>query len=421
MSFEYKEHFSYLTNICLNLTDACNFACRYCFVEQNPHYMSYDVAKKAVDFIMDNLKKKREYLNDPTIKGSITYFGGEPTIMWDSIIVPLTSYIKENNLPIHLNMTTNASLLDEERIEWLRKNQISILLSMDGDRETQCFNRPAINKNINSFECVEKNIPSILKAFPNTTFRATIYAPTAHNTFKNFIYAVEQGFKSIYLLPDSRHPWSEQEKQILKQELDKIFSFYSYFFANNLQPPINFRLINRGYENILKHDIQVSKKTIGDIEKPHPIMRCGLGTTLGSIGYNGNIYGCQEQTSKNIDSKFYIGNLFNGGIDKNLHEKLLREFYTPAIQKCVNEKLCDTCNLRQICHDFCCPSTSWDLYNNFFIDSEIHCLWNQWIFDNARYMMKVMVNADNQAFKHYLYETCKYKDNFKREEENCYV
>ena len=43
MSFEYKEKYKYPTKICLNLTDNCNLACRYCFVEQHPHYMTYDI------------------------------------------------------------------------------------------------------------------------------------------------------------------------------------------------------------------------------------------------------------------------------------------------------------------------------------------------------------------------------------------
>ena len=58
MDFEYKEEYKYLTNICLNLTDACNCECKYCFVEQQPHYMTYEVAQAAVDFIVENLKKK---------------------------------------------------------------------------------------------------------------------------------------------------------------------------------------------------------------------------------------------------------------------------------------------------------------------------------------------------------------------------
>lgn len=34
----------------LNLTNACNLACRYCFVEQHPDMISLQVAKDAADF-----------------------------------------------------------------------------------------------------------------------------------------------------------------------------------------------------------------------------------------------------------------------------------------------------------------------------------------------------------------------------------
>ena len=414
MAFEYKEEYKYLTNICLNLTDACNFACRYCFVEQHPHYMTYEVAKKAVDFVLENLEKKRKIKNDPKLKAAITYFGGEPTLMWDEIIFPLTTYIRKNKLPINLAMTTNTSLLNEEKIKWLGENKVNLLLSMDGDRETQCYNRPTRNPEQNSFEMVEKNIPALLESFPNITFRATIYAPTSHKTFENFMFAVNKGFKYIFMIPDSRHPWTEEEKIILKQELDKIFSFYSYCFSNNIEPPIQFRLMTRSYEHILKRDkaVLTGKSTVK--ETTHNVQRCGLGTGLGSIGYEGNIYGCQEQTSKNTESFFYIGNIFNGGIDQELHEKLLKTYYAPAIQKCVKEELCSTCPLRAICYSLCCPSTSWDLYNNFFIDSEIHCLWQQWTFNNSAYMMNKLVKADNQVFKKYLYKTCKYEELFNK-------
>ena len=128
MSFEYLNEYKYPTRVCLNLTDSCNLACKYCFVEQNPHYMTYELAKFAVDFIMQNhaikglANKEKCFLN---------YFGGEPTLMWDTILVPLTNYIRSNNLPINLAMTTNGTLLNEERIKFLKENEMrSIYLKL---------------------------------------------------------------------------------------------------------------------------------------------------------------------------------------------------------------------------------------------------------------------------------------------------
>lgn len=141
MEFEYKEEYAWLTNICLNVTDACNLACRYCFVEQHPHYMTYEIAEKAVYFILENLKKKNKKFGTDE-KAYITYFGGEPTLMWDEIIVPLTIWIRKNNFPINLSITTNGTLLNKERIDFLKNNNVPILLSIDGAEETQNYNRP---------------------------------------------------------------------------------------------------------------------------------------------------------------------------------------------------------------------------------------------------------------------------------------
>jgi uncharacterized protein len=97
--------------------------------------MTLDTAKQAVYFILNNLEKKNKKFNTND-KASITYFGGEPTLMWDEIIVPLTKWIKDNNFPIDLSMTTNGILLNEERIKFLKDNHFNLLLSMDGAEKT---------------------------------------------------------------------------------------------------------------------------------------------------------------------------------------------------------------------------------------------------------------------------------------------
>ena len=43
-TFEYNESYSHPYEIALNLTNDCNLACRYCFVEQKPDYMTLEIA-----------------------------------------------------------------------------------------------------------------------------------------------------------------------------------------------------------------------------------------------------------------------------------------------------------------------------------------------------------------------------------------
>lgn len=410
--FEYKEEYGWLTNICLNVTDACNLACRYCFVEQHPHYMTLDVAKQAVHFILDNLEKKNKKFNENK-HASITYFGGEPTLMWNEIIVPLTIYIKENNFPIDLNITTNGTLLNKERILFLKKNGIIPLLSIDGDKETQDYNRPCINSKLSSFDLVVKNIPFLLEVFPKTTFRSTIYAPTADKTFENYIFAIQQGFDNIFLIPNCRDEWTEQQKEALHQEIHKIFSFMDFCFSNNVKP-INFSTIKDAYRKMLQIDLLTFNNAVAERYLKRNVFRCGLGTTFGSIGYDGSIYGCQEQPSKSENNIFYLGNIFNDGISKEKHITLLKNYNQEKKVECNNKLLCKECIMQKYCINTNCPSSTYDLYKDFFIASEINCLWEQWILEDAIVLNNKLVKENNQLFQSYLDIDCEFNKNLKR-------
>lgn len=408
MSFNYKDKYKYLSSACLNLTDACNLACRYCFVEQHPHFMSLDTAKKAVDFLVSNYKWKIEN-NVPVTNNKvfINYFGGEPTLLWDEIIVPLTLYA-EKYYPniVEFGITTNGTLLNKERIDFLFEHKIQPLLSIDGAKETQDLNRPCQNGQ-SSFDLVIKNIPYLLEKFPQTTFRSTIDVNTVEHTFNNYIFASFLGFKKVYMIPNCRENWSIEKMEILKEEVEKIYWFIANSFINQ-QIPISFSTINDSFEWVLKHDIN-TLKNIDDSFCTRTPDRCGLGTTFGSIGYDGKIYGCQEQDSKNIKNIFFIGDIFTG-IDINLHSNLLKNYSTFNQLICEDKEFCQTCPLRNICTIFCCPSSSWDIFNSFFISSKIQCFWNKTLFDCAIVVMNYLTKENNFLFKEYLDKSCNFKN-----------
>ena len=43
-----------ITDVCLNITEECNLACKYCFTEHHPNYMSLKVAKDSAKWLHDN-------------------------------------------------------------------------------------------------------------------------------------------------------------------------------------------------------------------------------------------------------------------------------------------------------------------------------------------------------------------------------
>ena len=143
--------------------------------------MTLETAKDAVSWLVSNLHWKKEHgFAKEYDKVSINYFGGEPTLLWDEIIVPLTrwsfeTYPKE----VGFGITTNGTLLNEERIKFLYAYGIGPLLSIDGAPKTQDFNRPCQNEKLKSSELIMPNKPLLLKYFTKITFRSTIDEETA--------------------------------------------------------------------------------------------------------------------------------------------------------------------------------------------------------------------------------------------------
>ena len=407
MELKYEPIYKYFTNICLNVTDDCNLACVYCFVQQKPHFMTLETAFKAIDFIVNNLKQRQilEGEFDKTEAANVSFFGGEPTLMWDQIIKPTVAYAEQTypNL-INFNITTNATLLNEERIQYLKEHNIPILLSMDGGEKVQNLNRPCKNGG-DSFPLVEKNIPFILKEFPNTTFRSTINQSTCDTLFDTLLFAAGKGFTNIFMCPNCREEWSEENIEILRQEVNKIFTYFILSFLND-EMPIYCTPIAGAFIHILDHDVQAINQDFVDLERQRQVSRCGLGSGSASISYDGKIFGCQEQDSRDTNDYFYIGDIFTG-IDEDKHYQILNDYHKLAKVVSEDSSLCDICPIRTVCGEDICPSVTHDMFDDFFIRPAIDCYWNMFLINGAIAAMKILVDEDdNQLFKQYLEEVC---------------
>lgn len=369
-NFEYKEEYSYLTNICLNVTDACNLACRYCFVEQHPHFMSFQVAKDTVDWLYSNSQKKEK-----DGKCSINFFGGEPMLMYNEIIVPIVKYAEETYPNVfQFGITTNGTLVTEEVLQFFKNHNIGMLLSIDGNKETQDYNRPC-RSGESSFDKI--NIPLILKYNPTITFRSTVYPDTVQNTFENYLFAEKMGFQSIFQIPTIRDQWTEEQLNTLLEEYKKIYNYRLNQLLNNIMP-IRSSILEKYERKVFQNFIDKQDK-----EAKVNVLRCGLGTTSGSIGYDGNIYGCQEQTSHDLKNYFLIGNIYTGGINQDKHSKLLKRYSQQLhCEPKVDKTLCKSCQL----YNFCtindgCPSSQFDITQTFFERPDIYCIFEQNLYD----------------------------------------
>lgn len=392
----YKEEYQYPTAGVLNVTDDCNLQCRYCFVEQHPHYMTLDVAKTAVDWLYNNYQKKKELqaLKEKNI--FINFFGGEPLLCYDSIIVPLVEYTNEK-YPNHFKfgITTNGTLLDERKLKFLKDNNFGLLLSIDGNKETQEFNRPHKNLNYSSFELVKSNLDQILEVFPYTLMRATIYPLTVQHLYENFLYLESIGCKCFSMVPDLRHShlWTPEKIEILKNEIMKIYLYQINKFLNN-EPTIGIYPINDYLGFLINHYCYEDENSEQSLERV--IYRCGLGNIGCSIAWDGNIYGCQEQPSRDNKNIFLIGNVFDGGIDIQKHNILLSSYISDK-EKLDKKNECQECSLKDFCQNayLYCPSQNFDLFNNMWHSQDIECILKKYYVLNSILLIQIISSCKN--------------------------
>ena len=103
----------------------------------------------------------------------INWFGGEPMLEFDSLIVPFMEECRVNGLVINWGITTNCTLLTPSRIKFFEEFKTPILCSLDGTPEIQDGQRPKANGE-GSFNDIAPILP-ILSDYPyGTIFRSTV-------------------------------------------------------------------------------------------------------------------------------------------------------------------------------------------------------------------------------------------------------
>ena len=367
-----------ITSAFLNLTNSCNLTCRYCFVEQKPEFMTLQTAKDAADFLAGNGQ------------ASINFFGGEPMLMWDEIIVPLTLYVHEKyGDGFQLSMTSNGTLLDRERAEFMRGNGIGLLFSMDGGRATQEHNRP-MRSGASSFDALEEKIPVILEYFPGVMFRSTVTEDTAQSLYHDILYAEEKGFKEFFTMPNCFEPWTDTST--LREQLRRYSEHYIDFMRRE-RDPIYFSQLEKYFRKILLRNTAIQREERRVSASCAACGKCGLGAgKYAGININGDIVACQELFS-HCDGFSAIGSIYTGVRD-DLRVKLASEYDSaPAVGDD-----CASCPLDRICDGGC-------VANNYLLNGDVHkvpgiyCEWSRMLFGEAVYIMETLGGEENERCK----------------------
>ena len=377
----------------INLTDACNLRCEYCFTNPNPRTMDLGTMKAAVIFLTKEIDRFPNFNQSL----GINFFGGEPMLCFENIIKPIILWTEETGLrdkyKISFGMTSNGTLFTEENLEWLYNYNCNILLSIDGDKPTQDSQRCTIN-GTSSFDILAPKLPLILKYFPDITFRSTIQPYNIDKLYENYLFARNNNFKNYFVTPNLEATWTFEQYNIMIEQLSLI--------AETI-----YRDISLGYEPLIYNDFIAkllgvffdNDKEIADNIGYH---HCGIGTSSIGISCDGSLNGCQEHNTYLEKDIFYIGDVFTG-IDPTRHKRLLSEYSQLKHPVCKDmPELCSICSFYTACASSFCPSHNMLNNNALFENTLTSCLWKKSLRDIALIILEQATFDHNNKFIQYL-------------------
>ncbi|MGB8656453.1 MAG: radical SAM protein [Candidatus Zixiibacteriota bacterium] len=165
-------------SVVLFTTLDCNLRCIYCYSkggEQSVN-MTWQIAEKAIDFVIRNAKLKEQEESFLEFHG-----GGEPTRNW-SIFQSALEYFQqraqENSLTPKVSLATNG-MLSTKQIDWIASRINSVQVSLDGMEEIQNFQRPTVSGGA-SFAVVYNTVTSFLAKKIQVTIHCVITERSVH-------------------------------------------------------------------------------------------------------------------------------------------------------------------------------------------------------------------------------------------------
>lgn len=354
------------------VTEECNFACKYCYMtgKNNKKKMSFETAKKCVDYILND----RETYNEDSVIWD--FIGGEPFLEID-LIDKLCDYIKfkmfELNHPwfdsYRFNFSSNGVLYSTEKVQnYIKKNRahLSIGISVDGNKEKHDLQR-VYRDGRGTYDDVLENVKLWLKQFPEAGTKATFASDDLPLLKDSIISLWKNGIKAVSANVVFEDVWKEGDDLIFEEQLNELGD---YILENKLWDDYYVRF----FDAHIGTKLQKSELDRGV---------CGSGKML-SIDCDGNFFPCIRFLDFSLNKR---KGLKIGSVDKGIKEDNLRPFRALSF-KDISDDECMSCEVASGCS--WCVGHNYDEYGTIFSRAKYICK-----------MHKANVRANKRFWKKY--------------------
>lgn len=257
---------------------------------------------------------------------------------------------KEKDKNFRFTLTTNAILLTDETIEYLNRENISLILSLDGPPEINDLMRVHIDGSGSYNEA----LPEIKKAVENRAGKNYYIRGTYTKKSLNFsdivLHLADEGFHNISLEPvvsvDKDYSIEESDIPLLYEEYDKLVKIYIKRIKEG--KPFNFFHFNL---EIFKGPCLLRR-----------LKGCGAGTEYLAVTPEGHLYPCHQLVNY---EDFRVGDLYDG----IKREDIRKKFHKITI---FEKEKCPDCWARFFCSGGC-YANAYSINKDIKIPDETGC------------------------------------------------
>lgn len=371
-----------IKNISIDLTEQCNLNCDYCFTYSNHEKRTLN--KELGKILLDDYI----LLTDAKELG-VTWWGGEPFLEWE-LMKELTEYAsnkaKENGKVIVFDVTTNGTLLTEDKFEWIKNNLKGLLISYDGIKESHDCHRK-FKDGRGSWDIVENNILKLREAGVNFSLRMSLSVDNVSNFYNNVKHVFDDlKLSNLAYSPVFEQDWTEDIKKELEHQFDLIVEYL-------------IELNKQGKQHKLKHLHESAESIISALlmpaQKRNP---CGAGTFYVAYSTDGVMFPCHRFNKHGLsfEDKLKSPVIYGAYIDSKFVEiknSTIMEDFKNYTKPEKYPKACEVCQFGKSmnCNGYCL-ATNYDINGDLFKGIPFVCDFEKIQYNASIKMLKYFID-----------------------------
>ncbi|WP_286240512.1 quinohemoprotein amine dehydrogenase maturation protein [Neptuniibacter halophilus] len=322
-----------LNTVVLNVNTGCNLSCSYCYKEDldKPSAgkkMGLDTAIQSIEMLIQESPDESRY--------NVVFFGGEPLSnlpLIKDVVAYSERRFAELGKPVDFTMTTNATLLTEEIVDWLNQHRFGISISMDGPKAIHDKNRITVGGQ-GTYDVVSRKARMLLERFNARPVGARVTLTKGITDIRRIWDHLfnELGFAEVGFAPVTSGDISYYN--LSDTELVEVFSNMKALGREYLEAALEHR--NIGFSNM--HQL------ITDLHEGNKkALPCGAGVAMLAVDHEGGLNLCHRFTGSDLDTF--------GSVQEGVDKERLGSFLEQRLDR--TNTGCSSCRIRNLCSGGC--------------------------------------------------------------------